>query len=203
MTPVRRTKRRLSRKVLDKIEELANDGYAATQVLIELQKDRNLKGEYLPPLRTLQRIIRDDIIPQDPSGPWSLADSEGIDAPAILEVLAEVISHTEGRVKSVTRNEAKWIVSISRAVPDLPTWGVFTLARAYLKREETKESTADLDTYLAFAPWRDREHEEAYKKAVEAGYVTETRPNTIYYRIQLEAMKDKWLREEENNGEAG
>jgi hypothetical protein len=145
---------------------LEKPGWNATDIHRALQQDERVAGR-LPTVRTVQSMVK-DARPRDASGPWSLADGDvsGADAALILPVLAAVVREREGHVPGVTRREAAWIVKLRRAVPDLPPWETYRLARRYLVREDRKEPCMDLDLFLAFAPWRDEAAAQAYATAV-------------------------------------
>ena len=75
-------------------------------------------------------------------------DQNPNDVRAILEVLAEVIERTEGRTKSFTKAEAKWIAHLHPIGVGLKPLAIFLLAREYLQHPDTDQKLA-LDMMLA------------------------------------------------------
>ena len=171
MTTHYKRRRRVDPKILDKIEEMGLAGYGASKIYDELQEDETIDIDKLPDLRTVQRIIREDILPQTPSGTWTLNCSKGDDIPVILKTLVDVISNTKGRITSLTRAEAEWIIFMSHAAPDLSPYIWYTLGKRYLKHQESGASTEALDQYLAFAPWRSKENNKKYEELIESGWI--------------------------------
>ncbi len=127
------------------------------------------------------------------SAPVSLADLSPAMARLLLDVLADVTVVTKGLVTTLTRAEAEWIGRVLIAAPSLMErpdqprdpweedwrryfnvarglgWGVYAIAREYLLRTNDGRSTADLDLYLAFEPWRSPLHRLAYDSVAPAG----------------------------------
>jgi hypothetical protein len=108
----------------------------------------------IPDERTIRRRIAERK-PPDPHDPWTLAATEGDKAARLLPVLRAVLERTEGRTKGFSKATAEWIVRVRRAAPDLDPWTAYRTALAYQRR--TGPDTEDLDTFLAFAPWRSPE----------------------------------------------
>lgn len=180
MATPRLKKRRIKGHVQEKIEVLALRRRSAKQIYDQLSEDEDIDPDDLPTLRTVERIVN-DVRPRDTSAPWSLADSDADNVPAVLETLAAVIEFTEGRVTHLTRAQATWIARIRRAAPDLALWRVYLVAMMYQKEEEKNADASGLDAYLAFAPWRSREDALRYQKAFQAGYIRD------YYMFRLNA----------------
>lgn len=143
-----------------------------------------------PSRRTIQRLVQ-AVRVHDRSGPWSLGDAEGDEAPLILPVLRAYLqlSSLQARKSSrshfITKAEARWIVRIRRTAPDLHPFDVYLLARAYLGRETRNQVTHDLDALLAYQPWDEtprsiRDHEytlrEAYERGVRQGTIPPAPP---------------------------
>lgn len=126
------------------------------------------------------------------SAPVSVAELAPTTARLLLDVLADVAVVTKGRVTTLTRAEAEWIGRVLIAAPSLMErpdqpvgpwehdwrpyfdvarglgWGVYVIAREYLLRTNDGRSTADLDLYLAFEPWRSPLHRQAYEAMAPA-----------------------------------
>src|SRR5262249_49009895 len=127
----------------------------------------------VPDRRTVQRIVKASR-PHDSSGPWVLRDADPEHARVVLETLAAVIQHTEGRIVELTRAEAERVVFLHRAAPDLPPLNGWSLAQVYALREARADSVADLDHLLAFAPWRHgKPGWDRYDHAIAAGWIVE------------------------------
>lgn len=188
ITSKKRTKRirvrTIAPDVLERIVELGiGRGIAGTEVHRRLQDDQRYTAR-LPSLRTVQDIIRQHT-PRATSAAWVLADVDeptdmtdtGPDEiPFVMDVLAAVIAITSGRQNTISLAEVKWVVKLHRAAPDLPRWGVYRLARRYLLCQERNEFTADLDAFLAFAPWRSQKRWELYLRGVRDAWFKEMAP---------------------------
>jgi hypothetical protein len=142
------------------VERLAVDGWNAAAIHRKLSNDPRFTKR-LPVARTIQNLVR-AVTPRDPSDPWSLVDSNAEDAELVLPVLAAVAENTEGRREVMTQLEAEWTVRLRRSVPDLPPLWVARLIWEYMLREERKQSTAELDQMLGFAPWRSAKASSRY-----------------------------------------
>lgn len=122
----------------------------------------------VPSLKTVQRILREDM--PDLGDPWSLDPDDPV-PPALLEVLALLVQQSRGKRRSLTRREVRWLRAVHAAAPDLPPWTMFELAHEYMLAEDQEGGADGLDAILAFAPWRDTEHCEAFLKVVNEGWV--------------------------------
>lgn len=152
------------------IERLALMNWGATQIHTHLERQEALVDRKLPTVRTVQRIVA-GLAPRDSSGPWHIQDADSGEARLILDVLAAVVTETEGRKSQLTRTEADWTVRIRRAATNIPTWETWMTARFYMAREAAGEETVDLDCLLAFNPWKGGEKAEQYFQAVQAGWI--------------------------------
>ena len=152
------------------IERLALKNWGATQIHTHLERQETLADRKLPTVRTVQRIVA-GLSPRDSSGPWHIQDADSGEARLILDVLAAVVTETEGRKFQLTRAEADWTIRIRRAATNIPTWETWMAARFYMAREAAGEETADLDCLLAFDPWGGGEKAEQYFQAVRAGWI--------------------------------
>jgi hypothetical protein len=163
--------------VQDAIEELALRGYTSVQIRETLSRDTEYAWiETTPPIYTIRRIVRDQARDQafdDFSGTWS--PLPGVDPPAsrvVLDVLASVITHTAGKVRVLTIDEALWIAALANATFGLGSWERYRLAREYLRRSVEGRPTNDLDILLAFRPWASGEASRRYLAVTRA----DTRP---------------------------
>jgi hypothetical protein len=144
------TQRRTARgEVNERLRDLVLRGYSASQIHRTLLEQF---GEaHVPTLRTVQRTVR-DLKTEDLTEQWSLGTSSGEEARMVLGVLADLLVETDGRIHTITKREAEWIVRISGAVPGLPGWTVWSFVKEYMMRDATGDRTEDLDTSLALAP---------------------------------------------------
>ncbi len=111
-------------------------------------------------VKTVQAMVR-RVRRRRSSRPWTMADATADEAAAVLPVLGELLrsSGELGRwaERTLTADEAAWIVKLRRAVPDLPPPDTLRFARRYLARAAAGEPTLDLDRALATGGWRDLE----------------------------------------------
>jgi len=152
--------RRISTRSLFLIEELARKRLAP----VEIRKELEFRGLDIVSLPTIRDIAR-QTVPADQSSQWELEAAETIDSHLVLDVLGSVIQETDGQITRLTRLEAQWITSLRTAQPDLTSdhgridtansWVIYQLAQEYIQRRQHGESSVDLDTFLAWAPWRD------------------------------------------------
>jgi len=163
-------------------------GLTPTNVYRELESDERF-SDRLPSKRTVVRRAK-EAQTADTSGAWSIETDETDNPGAVLDVLSAVISFTQGRIRSISTAEATWIVHIREVRPDAPTMDTYLLARFYLVREAKEAAYADLDMYLAFAPWRGEAHESRYREAVKAGWVQEA-PLTLGGLVNSEHREDE------------
>lgn len=172
----RREPQNVDGELKDSIEILALRGWKAPAVRAFLRKQ--FGKTRTPDLRTIQRWVK-KFTPQDPSGPWQLAEATGEDAALVLPVLAELIEASGGRLNIISNAKAEWIVRLRHVADDLPPWTIYELAHVYMLRRERQDSTDDLDAFLAFAPWRTPEGAERYfaTGALPARFLNEVIPS--------------------------
>jgi hypothetical protein len=167
------TRRGWDGRLLRKVDGLALDGWAAAEILRELEEEvrsGSLTADRVPGIRTIERWVK-DTQPKDSSGRWRLSVVDAEDASFLLTVRAAVISGTDGRVRELTVATVGWLRAIHAVAPDLEPWSAHRLARSYLSRIEQEQDTGDLDAWLAFGPWRGMEAAAAYERAVREGWV--------------------------------
>lgn len=164
----RRARRNTDSDVLAAIHErMLIKGIAGAAIHRELEADDQFRGR-VPSLRTVQTIVR-DYSTQDDSGSWGLADAQGDEASLVLPVLRSLLHEEDGR-RHLSKDEAKWIVRVRRAAPELKPIGAYLLARAYLLQEQQEEDTEELDRLLALRPWRPSdEGSRVAERLVETG----------------------------------
>ena len=153
------------------IRALVHREWSPPQIHKELKRQERF-SERVPSLRQIQRL-KAKLSASAPSSPWSLMDGNGeADSVLVLPVLAAVIEETKGRKTGLTKAEAESITRIRRVAPDCDHWYAYVLARLYLLREQAKMPSADIEAYLAFAPWRGTQEAQAYQQALEEGWVS-------------------------------
>jgi hypothetical protein len=110
-------------------------------------------GSFSVSERTIARRIH-DLVPVDPSGPWSLADADADpeEARLILDVVAYMDEITDGRIW-LTRNLAHWIARVRRAAPTVPAEWAYGLAWGYQSSSASPSSSRCLDLVLGIKPW--------------------------------------------------
>ena len=165
---------RIDGDALDAIGQLAlTTDWTPAQILRDIEGKKELSDK-VPNLRTVQRITK-DFRAEDNSEPWSLRDSDGDEAKLILEVRRELIrywNHPTKRIQRLSKQEARWVVKVRKAAPELDTRAVWLVALMYSLRETGEISTEDLDDYLAFAPWKDTQHFDEYKQWIRMGWIS-------------------------------
>jgi hypothetical protein len=190
MTADRRTRRAVTPlEQRNLIRELARKGASARQIF-ELAKARYPHD--WPALRTVQNELRK--ITVDAGAPWRLRDAVDADeASAVFRVLSAVIVRTEGRRNAVTNDEAKWIGRILKVAPDLDPWTIYSVSTEYVLAEHERDSTqreervAELDTFLAFGPWRSDDDSRRYLKAASQGLL----PGKWYFNVNTSEAPDR------------
>jgi hypothetical protein len=103
----------------------------------------------LPSSRTLIEWLRADRS-RSRSAPWTLGhERDPRDAALVLRVLREVVERTEGKVNTVTQDEARWLVRVIHARGDLKPWAAYRFARRYAAAQHRKGDYRWLDLQLA------------------------------------------------------
>jgi len=103
-----------------------------------------------PSLRWIK--ARSAALKAEPSEPWSFIDALPEEAAVVLPVLGAVMRRTGRRTRHVTRAEARMLRKVVAAVPDVPPWVAYLLARQFLVA--TPDEANLLVEYMADAPWR-------------------------------------------------
>jgi hypothetical protein len=85
----------------------------------------------------------------------------------ILPALVELLRHTQGRLRYLTKTEAEWIARLRIAQPKLPPWDAIKVARRYVDAGDDTERLLELDRYVGLALWKSGQYE-----AVEEGIVS-------------------------------
>jgi len=170
----RNRRRNLSGDVGKRLSELYFEEHRATAIAKKLLEEF---GANAPSVRTVQEIVREyrknEDAAWDAISPWSLSKAaDGEEARLVLEVLDAVIEQTEGRRRTLTGDEAAWVIKLRRAATTLPQWDAYRLSRLYLQRVGAQKGTGDLDAYIAAEAWLP-EKMGRYSAFVARGWVPE------------------------------
>ena len=151
-------RRRTDPEVVQRIRELAADGYTGPAI------ERLLSTDYAdrtPSLRTIQSIMREQPVTSEW---WSVAEASVEEARLVLPVLADRIRYLNqahaaqqtrhglvarplGTVR-LARDLAGWIAKVRAIEPTLPLREAYRLAWRYWMNP-----SPELDTYLATRGW--------------------------------------------------
>jgi hypothetical protein len=185
----RKRRRDIKPKIESEIRRKALvEGWTAADIHGFLNKEAN-DGAWnendVPSVRTIQRVVKDLKIQQDTSV-WSpMGDVGEEDSRFILDVLRVAISVTEGRKCSFTIGESEMLLKLKRAMPDASPFVVWILLRLYMLYEANGDDTLPLDTYLAYAPWRDYTSFRLYCHAIVRKYVQPPPVEALEYIVPL------------------
>jgi hypothetical protein len=161
MSPITRRRRRFPVEIEQQIRSLYLEGSSAADISAALEGEADAPSE-----KTIKRRLR-ELAAAEGSEMWSVRNAKPEDLPLVFPVLAELISQTNGRVRSLTKARAEWIARIRRSAPDIPAWQALQLSSTYLSayapggREDDAHSA---DIFLAYAPWKDDEAFDAYAR---------------------------------------
>ena len=163
--------RLIARDLQDYIESKAVAGYKAIEIFkdLELFLKKEGKGRVPPEIRTIQRIAQ-TIKFQDSSGVWSINgdDTKPEEARLVLEALAYEISrkHIVKRYPYFSCQQADWIIRLRKIAPDAPLSVILLLANICITRAGNDlPNFVDVDAYLAFTPWKNRDCKKRYEDA--------------------------------------
>lgn len=185
----KQTRPRVSGPIRDLIRSLGRKSWTASQIREALEEKYGTDTK-LPTIRTIRRHIKG---PVDESGLWHVGDL-GDDDALVLPVLEALIRTSHGRRRHVTLAAAKYIVRVVKAAPSARRWPWLTYVAAieYQHAEASKGSTAALDQWLSFAPWKDDEHQRVYDDALEKGWVD---PPGIIAEGEMEELEEMTKRQ--------
>jgi len=155
----------IDRDLFEAIRAGAERGLSPARIVDDLASTPAFAGRN-PSIRTVQRIVH-DLRPTTATVPWTLAGDETGEPRLILDVLAAVITETEGRRRHISTEEARWVALVEKAA-QLPHFDLYLVAREYLRRDEARKDTTDLDHWLAFGP-------DQYEEAVRKGWAQDAR----------------------------
>lgn len=164
-TTKRHKSQRVDGKLKETIEILAFRRWKAPAIHAELLKEFG-KGR-TPNLRTIQRWVN-KITPEDPTGPWRLADADDPDDAALVVPVIATVGKEVLRW-ALTKREAEWVVRIRKAAPELPIIAVPQVVWTYMVWEQSEWPTELLDLVLSARPWRSLTTREALDRALAEG----------------------------------
>ena len=153
--------RKAPRDVIARISVLFNSGYSTAEIAGLIAKE-NPEGSVR--LRTVQNYVKEI---RDNGLPWDRMAMSGEDARNVLDVLAFVVRFSNGRKRSFSDDEAKWVAWVYRAAPGLSAYRIWVLASLYVA--EVRKDAPDMspmDEYIAFQPWVSHENETTYLETV-------------------------------------
>jgi hypothetical protein len=154
------------------ISELADDDDLSPKEILDRVVRTN--PELKIGLRTVQRKVHDLRAARAAGEIWTLSPSDDDDAPLVLRSLVWRLRISRGRGRTLSRETARWIAAVARAVPDLHPWSVYRVARQYMERSAAGKSTEGLDIYLALGPWRDDDARAEYEALIANGSIDRT-----------------------------
>ena len=79
-----------------------------------------------------------------------------------------MIIESKGSLR-LSRDQAKWVVRVRRAAPDLKPGQAWPISVSYWLREADGRETQHLDDFLAIAPWRSEEARDRYRSYLDDG----------------------------------
>lgn len=171
----------------------------AAEIYRYLERKFTGTGVPVPSERSIRNLVR-ELVPPDPSGPWAPGpDNDPREDALILTTLAERPRRWPDRWAgkdwlAITNEHARWLVWLRTGWPDIDPLVALALAAEYRARREAGRETADLDAYLAFAPWRSRDAYQQWDAAIKAGLVQE--PPNFYGSWAAFTVMAKEVREE-------
>ena len=161
----RKVGERLHSELRDTIELLAAVGWPAPKIERVLGAAPGFRDE-MPDTRTIQRYVQRVRQGSGPDEPWTRTEMAGDDAILVLDVLTTLVLRI-GSPRSITRAQARWLLWVRQAAPDLDPLAAWQVALLYLARERSSAPDyADLDAVLALAPWRSEQARSTYLEAL-------------------------------------
>lgn len=140
-------RRRIDPDVRRAVEERLVVGYTPTAVIRLLEADKALRDR-VPSLRTVESMAA-ELRVADQSDTWTVGEADPEDAALVLPVLAELIE--AGHMTAITRETGRWVATIRRIAPALPTVDVLIFAGRYQAARAAGRSTHPVDLELARA----------------------------------------------------
>ena len=93
---------------------------------------------------------------KDQSPPWQMSKPSADDAdPALVLPVLGALLEEAGGPRSVSKDEARWITGVRRAIPDIPLLWAYYMARHYIVAAGQGRPTDGHDRFLALKMWED------------------------------------------------
>lgn len=142
----RHPQRRVPGDVQDYVTTQCDKGKSPAQIHDGLKRSlaAQNRGGDLPSRRTVERMVK-DLETRDSSELWSLGIASLEEAALVPPVWAAFARLRSDRTVGLKQREAELAARIATAVPDLRRWDVWRLVVAYMRREDRKIDTGDLD----------------------------------------------------------
>jgi hypothetical protein len=195
----RKRERDIDPRVWEAILDLVQDPkkYGASEIRRQLQARENIRGEsefgdWVPGLRTMQRVVRDirgRLTPLDAPFEWHEMEQYGLPWEAGPYLLEMWITSKEPPLptdrfppeSAPTARAARWVWRTHLAVPDLDVLYIRHFAGRFAQRELAHEVlgvpfyVADLEAHLVYRPWEgwpeDLSMYNRYQRAVQEGRI--------------------------------
>ncbi len=136
--------------VRDYIRRRVLEGATAAD-LIKIGPPESLAEHWPQSPRTIQSLVkRYRPAPVDPSEAWTLHPDAEEDPRPILAALRALIEFSKGRRRQITREQARWIAAVARAVPTMSGEDLLTYSALYLRAAEEGWNAPELEQALAF-----------------------------------------------------
>ena len=152
----------------------AEANFTPAQIYSYLKSTEEFNGR-LPSIRTVQRMVKEFRGAEpSPSSHWS--DYPWEEARVLLDVLRAVDAphwQYSGQIRTLTKEEADWVVKISKAAQGLQPKLVFELARTYVVWHRLGLSTTWIDSFLVMTPWNDKRSLENYLEPGQEHWIQE------------------------------
>lgn len=153
----------------DQVEGMIRFGLTSEEIAARLAAAVTAgKLSWAPTGRTIRNWITAGRVrgPAKPDDPWSLITGHPDDLPLVIPAIPHVLALPPA-ARWLSVREAELIARVRKAAPDLPVAAAVTVSALYAGRESRRESTADLDLYLAGGPWRDGVDDVAYARLAD------------------------------------
>jgi hypothetical protein len=162
------TRRQMTIEEARELERLFNLGHKNADILCALRVTFPGRFEGDAGRKQVDRTVRQDLKPNQPdrSNKWTFSthceDYDPESARLVLDMLAWVSyastppAELKGgaKITHITVEEAKWIIRLRRAYPDMPNEWIWHFARRYVALEVRNESTAPLDKFISAKFWQ-------------------------------------------------
>lgn len=146
-----------------RIRDLFRMGFSPAQIWRDLGES-GLLGEEPISMKTVERRVQ-ELKGSDQYEPWSLADATEEEVRLIPEVLADLVTESNG-YGWIDKKDAKWIARVRTACPSVPLGVALVLGEAYRRALGNPHRLELLDLIVAFRPWESRATLESWTEAL-------------------------------------